>query len=71
MEAKEKNIHAGHRERMRKQMQMTGIHNMSDLHFLEYLLTYVIKRSDTNPTAHELLKEFGSIKNIFNASINV
>ena len=68
MEAKEKNIHAGHRQRMRDQMQKLGLYNTSDLHFLEYLLTFVIKRADTNPIAHALLNEFGSIKNIFDAS---
>lgn len=71
METKEKqkiNIHSGHRERLRAQIQKTGLYNMSDIHFLEYLLTFVIKRSDTNPIAHALLNEFGSISNIFNAS---
>ena len=69
METKDKvNIHAGHRERMRDNIKKYGIFNMSDIHFLEYLLTFVIKRSDTNPRAHALLKEFGSIPNIFNAS---
>ena len=65
---KKVNIHAGHRQRMRTQMKNSGLFNMSDLHFLEYLLTFVIKRSDTNPIAHALLKEFGSIPNIFTAS---
>jgi DNA repair protein RadC len=64
----QKNIHAGHRKRMREQMQKSGLYNLSDVHFLEYLLTFVIKRADTNPIAHSLLNEFGSIKHIFNAS---
>lgn len=62
------NLHAGHRMRMRAQIKKMGLFNLSDVHFLEYLLTFVNKRSDTNPIAHALLNEFGSIKNIFNAS---
>ena len=69
METKEKqNIHAGHRGRFREQIKKTGLYNLSDVHFLEYLLTFVIKRADTNPIAHALLNEFGSINNIFNAT---
>lgn len=69
METKDKlNIHSGHRQRMREQINKFGLFNMSDLHFLEYLLTFVIKRADTNPIAHALLNEFGSLPNIFNAS---
>ena len=65
-----KNIHAGHRQRLRKQIDSAGLYNLSDLHFLEYLLTFVIKRSDTNPIAHGLLNKFGSIDKIFNAPLN-
>lgn len=64
----EKNIHSGHRQRLREQLKSAGLYNVSDIHFLEYLLTFVIKRADTNPIAHALLDEFGSIPNIFNAS---
>ena len=63
-----KNIHAGHRERFRKQVESTGLYNLSDLHFLEYLLMYIIPRVDTNPIAHRLLDEFKTIENIFNAT---
>ena len=67
MKTKE-NIHAGHRERLRKYVEKTGIYNLSDLHMLEYLLTFSIPRADTNPIAHALLKEFKTIDNIFGAS---
>lgn len=63
-----KNIHSGHRERLRKNVETTGIYNLSDIHFLEYLLTFVIPRKDTNPIAHELLDEFKTIDNIFGAT---
>lgn len=68
MKTKDNNIHAGHRERFRETVKRTGIYNLSDLHFLEYLLMFVIPRVDTNPIAHGLLKEFGAIDNIFDAS---
>lgn len=63
-----KNIHSGHRERFRQDIKKIGMYNLSDVHFLEYLLTFTITRADTNPIAHALIKEFGSIDEIFNAS---
>ena len=65
---KTKNIHAGHRQRLYKHVEETGIYNLSDLHFLEYLLTFIIPRVDTNPIAHKLLKEYKTVDNIFHAS---
>lgn len=62
------NPHEGHRKRLRDSIIKSGIYNISDLHFLEYLLTFTIPRSDTNPIAHSLLKEFGSLKAVFEAS---
>lgn len=64
-----KNIHAGHRERLRENALKTGLYNLDDIHFLELLLTYTITRADTNPIAHALLSAFGSVEEIFNASI--
>jgi DNA repair protein RadC len=37
---------------------------------LEMFLYYSIPRNDTNPIAHELLEHFGSLKGIFNASVD-
>jgi len=63
-------MHSGHRERLRKNIDKLGIFNLDELHILEYLLTFVIPRADTNPIAHSLLKEFGSIDEIFNANLS-
>ena len=63
------NVHAGHRERLRKNIANNGIYNLDELHFLEYLLTFTITRADTNPIAHDLLKEFHSIEGIFEADV--
>ena len=64
-----KNIHSGHRERLRNKLSSHGIYELDDITFLEYLLTFVITRADTNPIAHSLLNEFGSIEEIFNANL--
>jgi len=68
MKTKE-NIHAGHRQRLRERIDASGLYNLSELHFLENLLTYTISRADTNPIAHELLNEFKTIDSIFEASL--
>ena len=67
MKTKE-NIHAGHRKRLREEIEATGIYNITDLHFLEHLLTFSIPRADTNPIAHKLLSTFKTIDNIFEAT---
>ncbi len=64
------NIHAGHRQRMRREMiEQDNIDKMSDHRLLEVLLFYGIPRRDTNPIAHELLNKFGSITAILEAEI--
>ena len=62
-----KNIHAGHRERLKERIKRMDMSEVDDLYFLEQLLTYSIPRADTNPIAHRLLKEFKTIDNIFEA----
>lgn len=64
----EQGIHDGHRKRLREFMDKVGPYNMNDINYLEYLLTFVIKRGDTNPIAHRLLDEFVTIDEIFDAS---
>lgn len=66
---KKENIHVGHRERLKKQYIQNGIHTMTDIQRLELLLFYAIPQKDTNPIAHALLKKFGNIKNVLNASV--
>ena len=65
-----KNIHEGHRARFREHVYNTGLYNLTDIHYLEYLLQFVISRADTNPIAHELLNEFKTIDGIFDASLD-
>ena len=64
----EENIHAEHRARMReKYLQMRDA--MPDHEILELLLFNVIPRRNTNPIAHALLNRFGSLDEVFRASI--
>ncbi len=62
------NIHAGHREKMRDRfIHDKGFENFEDHQILELLLFYANTRSDTNPLAHALLEEFGSLKGVLEA----
>ena len=63
----EEEIHAGHRERLRKKFLMHGIDVFEEHEILELLLFYVIPRKNTNVIAHKLLSKFGSIPGIMEA----
>ena len=62
-----KNVHAKHRERLRKLVFTTDFENLSVYQILEYILTLSLPRIDVNPVAHDLLDEFGTIQNVMNA----
>jgi len=64
-----KNIHAKHRERLRKLVFTTNFENLSVYQILEYILTLSLPRIDVNPVAHDLLDEFGTIQNVMNADV--
>ena len=63
-----KNIHAGHRERVRENVLKNGFEQLEDHRLLELLLFYSIPREDTNEIAHRLLDEFGSFSEIIKAT---
>ena len=63
-----KNIHDGHRERVRENVLKNGFEQLEDHKLLELLLFYSIPRGDTNELAHRLLNEFGSLTEIVKAS---
>lgn len=52
---------AGHRERLRGRLLTGGGEALLDHELIEYLLTLVVPRRDTKPTAKALLREFGGI----------
>ena len=62
------NLHEGHRERLRARVQASGMDSMEDYQILEYILSFVIPRQDTNPIAHRLINTFGSLKNVLEAN---
>lgn len=65
-----KNVHAGHRKRVRANVIKNGFSQLEDHRLLELILFYAIPQADTNGTAHNLLNEFGSLKGVLNADIS-
>lgn len=63
-----KNLHIGHRERLREQAVKQGIDHWPPHQVLEYLLFFGIPQKDTNEIAHRLINEYGSLIDVFNAS---
>ena len=66
MSTNDKNLHSGHRERLRDKFK-NGKESFKEHELLELLLSYSIPRKDTNALAHSLINEFGSLKNVLNA----
>lgn len=64
------NVHSGHRKRVKANVVENGFSQLEDHRLLELLLFYSIPQADTNGLAHELLNEFGSLKEVFSADIN-
>ncbi|MBQ9967841.1 MAG: hypothetical protein IJO88_03865 [Oscillospiraceae bacterium] len=62
-------IHDGHRERLTERYLTYGLDALEEHEVLEMLLFYVIHRKDTNPIAHALIRRFGSLANVMDASI--
>lgn len=64
---KDAKLHAGHRERVRKRFLRAGLDGFEDHQVLELLLFYCYPMKDTNEIAHKLLREFGTLHNLFEA----
>ena len=62
------NLHKDHRLRLKRRYEKEGFGGFEDHNVLELLLFYAIPRKDTNPIAHRLLKRFGSLSAVFEAS---
>ena len=69
MAESKKNIHEGHRERLRERFLLQGLEGFQEHEVLELLLTYAIPRIDVNEHAHRLLDRFGSLAGVFDAPI--
>ena len=64
---KDKNYHAGHRERLKKKVDKYGLETLDQHEVLELLLFYCVPRVDTNELAHKLINEYGSLANVLEA----
>ncbi len=64
----DKTDHAGHRERLRARFREEGLGGFAPHEALELLLTYAIPRVDVNPVAHALMRRFGSLSAVLEAS---
>ncbi len=62
-----KNVHKGHRERMKETFLKNGLSGFSHHEIIELLLFFGIPMKDTNEIAHHLINSFGSIPAVFNA----
>lgn len=63
------NPHENHRARMRKRYLTQGLEGFADHEVLELLLYYAYPRCDTNPIAHNMLNEFGSLHNLCESDV--
>lgn len=70
MSVNQKNVHQGHRKRFRSALTASQWENANEHQILEYILSIVIPRKDTNPLAHTLIEEFGSLANVLDASVD-
>ena len=64
----EKNVHSGHRKRLRDRAMNEGLEAFNPHQVLELLLFYSIPRQDTSKTAHLLIETFGSVHGVLNAA---
>ncbi|HKL73296.1 MAG TPA: JAB domain-containing protein [Clostridia bacterium] len=65
-----KNVHQGHRERVKQSVFENGLELMQPHQVLEYLLFFAIPYKDTNVLAHQLIARFGSLDGVFDANVN-
>lgn len=59
---------AGHRKRMKDRFRAEGLDNFDERYVLEMLLFYCVPRQDTRQLALRLLKHFGSLVQVLDAT---
>lgn len=57
-----------HRQRLRERFLMAGASGLQEYELLELLLTYAVPRLDVKPVAKELLRRFGGLAGVLDAS---
>ena len=70
MYIEDKDIHKGHRSRMRRKLETYGPRIFDTYELLEMLLYYVIPYRDTNPIAKRLLAQFGTLDGVLSAPVS-
>lgn len=63
----DKGGHKGHRQRLRERYLEHGIESFKEHEALELFLFYGVPYKNTNPLAHKLIEDFGSLSAIFDA----
>ena len=65
-----KSIHNGHRQRLKDKFLRYGADSLEEHEFIELLLFYALPRQNTNEIAHNLINEFGGLRDVFEADID-
>lgn len=60
-------VHRNHRLRLKQRFLAQGLDHYAPHNVLELLLFYALPQKDTNGIAHELIKAFGSLTDVFDA----
>ena len=64
---RQKNLHKGHRQRVKDRYIAESLDSFEDHQVLELLLYYAIPYRDINDLAHRLLDKYGSLSGVFEA----
>ena len=65
----DKQVHLGHRARLRERALSEGLDGFHPHQILELLLFYVIPRQDTSEPAHLLIDRFGTVQAVLTAPV--
>ena len=60
-------IHNGRRKKLRARFLDNGLETFNECEVLEFALGFCIPRIDTNPAAHSLINQFGSLQSVIDA----
>ena len=60
-------IHNGRRKKLRARFLDNGLETFNECEVLEFALGFCIPRIDTNPAAHSLINQFGSLQAVIDA----
>ncbi|MCL2570280.1 MAG: hypothetical protein FWE16_03685 [Firmicutes bacterium] len=60
-------IHKGRRKKLRDTFDKFGLETFNETQVLEFALGFVVPRMDTNPMAHRLINQFGSLNGVISA----